>query len=368
MNNSSRTVVGLDVHKDTIVGAALAPDVQTVDQRFQLLNRPEAIDKMVKGLTKRYGSVEFVYEAGPCGYELYRRLTERGLPCFLVAPSLIPRKPGDRVKTDRRDAEKLARLWRMGEMQALSVPRPEEEAARDLVRAREDALEDRCRARQRVSSFLLRQGRVWGQTTWKKGYWVWLKAQRFEIPALQQAFEAHVRRVEDLEEHLRMIEGQMQELLRQEPYKTRVKYLSAFKGIDQLTALTVCVETPDFGRFPKARAYMSYTGVVVRERSSGASSWRGGITKAGNAHIRRVLVEAAWGYRHKSRMSRILMKRREGCPPGMIQIARRAEERLHQKFWRLVNRGKASQEAVVAVARELSGFIWAMAKEFPKAA
>lgn len=197
-------------------------------------------------------------------------------------------------------------------MRALYIPRREEEAARDLVRAREDALEDRCRARQRVSTFLLRQGRVWGRTTWKKGYWVWLKAQRFDFPAHQQAFEAHVRQVEDLEEQIKIIERQMQDLMEEEPYKTRVKYLSAMKGIDHLTALTLCVETPSFERFPKARGYMSYTGTSVREYSSGSSIRRGGITKAGNAHIRRVLVEAAWGYRHKSRMSRRLNKRREG--------------------------------------------------------
>lgn len=367
MNDHSRTVVGLDVHKETIVGFSLLPN-GIVDQRFQLQNRPEPVEKMVIALKKRHGMMEFVYEAGPCGFELYRQLMKEGQACFVVAPSLIPRRPGDHVKTDRRDAEKLARMWRAGEMRAISVPSQEQEAARDLVRTREDALEDRCRARQRVSSFLLRQGRVWGQTTWKKGYWVWLKAQRFEYPALQMAFDAHVRQVEDLEEQLKIIEREMQDLIEQEPYKTRVKFLSAMKGIDHLTALTLSVETPDFERFPKARAYMSYTGMIVREYSSGPSVRRGGITKVGNAHIRRVLVESAWGYRHKSRMSRILNKRREGCPPGVIQIARRAEERLHRKYWRLVNRGKASQEAVVAVARELSGFIWAMAKEFPKVA
>ena len=184
---------------------------------------------------------------------------------------------------------------------------------------------------------------------------------------MQSAFEAYLRAVEEQEDHLRDMDRRLMDLAEQEPYKTRVKYLRAFKGVDALSALTILVETPLFERFDRARGFMSYTGLVCREKSSGNRQWRGSITKAGNAHIRRVLVEAAWGYRHKSRMSRVLTARRTGCPAPVLQIARQAENRLHRKFWRLVNRGLASQKAVVAVARELSGFIWAMSKEFPAA-
>lgn len=361
---ATRCIVGLDVHKLTLYAAVLPSASPDITERFQIPNTRDAVEKMAARLSK-HGPLTFVYEAGPCGYELYRRLKSLGHDCTVIAPAFTPRRPGDRVKTDRRDAEKLARYHRSGDLRPIYVPSPDEEAARDLVRAREDLLGDRTRARQRVSTFLLRQGRVWGQTTWKKGYWVWLKAQRFSAPALQQAFEVYVREVEEREEHLRDIDQRILEIAQSKPYKARVQCLRALKGFDDLSALTVLVETPTFERFDSARSYMSYVGVVCSEHSSGARQRRGSITKAGNAHLRRILVEAAWGYRHKSRLSRALTKRREGCPWNVLQIARRAENRLHKKFWRLVNNGKASQKAVVAVARELAGFIWAMSREFP---
>jgi transposase len=365
VSSTHRCFVGLDVHKLTIYAAVLPSNAPQVTERIQIPNTPEAVAKLVERLA-RQGVLSFVYEAGPTGYALHRQLTAMGHACAVIAPAFTPRSPGDQVKTDRRDAEKLAHFHRSGDLRPIYIPTREQEAARDLVRAREDLLGDRTRARQRVSSFLLRQSRVWGQTTWKKGYWVWLKAQRFETPALHTAFDAYVRAVEELEEHLRDMDRRLLDLAEQEPYKTRVKYLRAFKGIDALSALTILVETPLFERFDRARGFMSYTGLVCRERSSGARQWRGAVTKAGNAHIRRVLVEAAWGYRHRSRMSRALTARRTGCPQPVLHIARKAENRLHRKFWRLVDRGMPSQKAVVAVARELSGFIWAMSKEFPQ--
>jgi transposase len=246
MTNSSTAVpissvqafIGLDVHKDTISGAVIPAFGPDVVDRFQIPNTPEAVAKIASRLSS-LGKLSFVFEAGPTGYGLQRQLVSLGHACAVVSPALTPRRPGDHVKTDRRDAEKLARFWRSGDLRPIHVPTPQQEAARDLVRAREDLLGDRTRARQRVSSFLLRQGRTWGQTTWKKGYWVWLKAQKFDAPPLQSAFDAYLRAVEEVEDHMRDMDRRLLDLAEQEPYKTRVKYLRAFKGIDALSALTI---------------------------------------------------------------------------------------------------------------------------------
>ena len=362
----SSTVVGLDVHKDTITAAVLPPGAERVVETMKIPNTPIAIAQVVRRLAPR-GPLAFVYEAGPCGYEVQRQLTALGCPCAVIAPALTPVRPGDRVKTDRRDAEKLARLYRAGELTVIRVPTRREEAARDLVRTREDAVADRLAARHRLTKFLLRQGRIYRQTkhAWVVTHQVWLKAQRFEEALLQQTFEAYVRALDETQARLELLDQQLQDLAQQAAYHTPVQYLRCLKGIDTLSALTLVVETHDFRRFSTAAAFMSFTGLVPSEASSGARVRRGGITKVGNAHLRRVLVEAAWCNRHGQVVSRELAARRSGCPPAIVHLARKAQARLHRRYWRLIQRGKLHAVAVTAVARELAGFVWAVGQQGP---
>jgi transposase len=342
----ARTVVGLDVHKDTIVAAVLPPEADQVREAVTIEHTPPAVAKLASRLAPR-GPLTFVYEAGPCGYELHRQLTALGHRGVVIAPALTPVRPGDRVKTDRRDAEKLAFLVRAGLLTEIRVPTREEEAARDLVRAREDALADRLTARNRLGKFLLRQGRRAPPTTAggaRHGDW---------------------RAVQEAQARLTALDVQLAALASHDAYRDRVAALRGLKGLDTLSALTLWVEIQDFRRFPTASAFMSFTGLVGSERSTGTAIRRGGITKAGNAHVRRVLVEAAWSQRHKPVTSRALTLRRAGAPATVLQIARQAQTRLHRKYWRLVGKGKAPGQVVVAVARELAGFVWAIAQHVP---
>jgi len=329
-------------------------------------NVPDKIEKWVNRLAER-GPVEFVYEAGPCGYEVQRQIAGMGHKCVVIAPALTPVRPGDRVKTDRRDAEKLARFYRAGELTEIRIPTRQEEADRDLVRARESALADRLRCKHRLSKFLLRQGRVYRETkAWGVAHRAWIKTQKFDWRASQQTYEAYVRSLDETEARLDTLNQQLLDLTQTELHKIPIRYLRCLKGIDTLTALTLVVETQDFMRFGKAREYMSYMGLVVSEYSSSNRVRRGSITKAGNAHIRRVLVEGAWSYRQKNMVSRALAERRKGCPPAVVQIARKAQDRLHRKFWRMINKSKLPQTTVVAIARELAGFVWSIARHFPQ--
>lgn len=357
------TVIGLDVHQQKITAAVLPPAAACPTEPLEIENTPKAIARLVR----RLGTTEsliFVYEAGPCGYGIQRQLTQLGYQAVVIAPALVPRRPGDRVKTNRRDAAKLARLYRAGELTRIRVPTRDEEAARDLVRAREDTVEDRLQARHRLSKFLLRQGQVhYGTKPWGAVHWAWLRGQRFDPPLLQATFEAYLRAVEEADARLESLDQQIRDLAQTDRYCVPVQYLRCFKGIDTLGAITVLVETQDFRRFPNAPAYMDFTGLVCSEHSSGEREHRGPITKTGNAHLRRIFVEAAWNYRHRNITSPALAKRRQGCPPEVLHIARKAQERLHRKFWRLVSRGKLNQVAVVATARELAGFVWAMAQQ-----
>jgi transposase len=352
------------VHKESIVVTVLHAGADRVLERRTLPNRPAAVEQ----LAQRVGSptTVFVYEAGPCGYELHRQLTALGQRVVVVAPTLTPIRPGDRVKTDRRDAEKLARLYRAGELTSIRVPSREEEAARDLVRLREDILEDRLRAHHRLAKFLLRQGRVYRETkVWGIAHRRWLRAQRFAWEPLQQTFDAYLQTLEETEARLTTAHQQIHDLTQRDPYWLPARYLRCLKGIDTLSALTLVAETQDFRRFAHAPTDMGRTGLVSTERSTGARVWRGGITKAGNAHLRRILVEAAWCYRTRSQLNPDLAERRKGCPAAVVQVARKAQDRLQRKFWRMVSRGKLPQVAAVAVARELAGFVWAIAQHFP---
>jgi transposase len=366
MTNDSRIIVGLDVHKDTIAVAVLLPGLDRVTETFTLANDPGSIRRLVDRVSKR-GVPAFVYEAGPCGYEVQRQITGMGHVCEVIAPALTPVRPGDRVKTDRRDAEKLARLYRAGELTAIRIPTRVEEAARDLVRIREDALSDRLRARHRLGKFLLRQGRVYRETkAWGVAHRAWLKAQQFEFESLGRTFEGYVRALEEAEARLAVLNQQVLDLAEREPYRTVVAYLRCLKGIDTLGAITLAVEAQEFRRFGTARAFMGYTGAVPSEDSSGGRERRGSITKAGNAHLRRILVEAAWSYRHRNTEGRGLVERRKACPPEVVRIAKKAQDRLSRQFGRLAGRNKPSQVAAVAVARELSGFVWSIAQHLPE--
>jgi transposase len=366
--NNNNIVVGLDVHKKTIVGAELLPGRDHITEQPMIENDPVAIEKLVKRLAAK-GPIVFVYEAGPCGYAVYRQITQLGYRCEVIAPGLTPRRPGDRVKTDRRDAEKLARLFRAGELTVIRIPSCEEEAARDLVRAREDAVADRLRARHRLSKFLLRQGRVFQETKgWGTAHRKWLQSQRFEWPTQQATLQIYIRTLEEAEERLAELDRQIEELAQKPIYQTPVRYLRCLKGIDTLNALTLLAEIQDFDRFRQATGFMNFTGLTGSEYSSGDRIVRGGITKVGNPHVRRALVEAAWHARRPHTLSLKLRDRRRGCPPEILAIAHRAQDRLHRKFWRLVQKGKPSQVAVVACARELAGFVWAMSRHFPQAA
>lgn len=360
-----KTVVGLDVHKDTIMAAVLPPGADNPLPEVQIPNHPAAIRKWVTRWASR-GPLVFVYEAGPCGFELQRQIAALGHPCVVVAPGLTPVRPGDRVKTDRRDARKLARLYRAGELTPIRIPTREEEAARDLVRTREDALEDRLRAYHRLSKFLLRQGRIYRETrSWGVKHRAWLHAQRFEGRPLQQTFEACLRALEEAELRLQVLDRQVLDLAESEPYRVPVQYLRCLKGVDTRTAVTLVVEAQEFRRFD-ARTFMGYCGLGLTEDSSAGKIRRGHITKVGNAHLRRVLVEAAWSYRHRNRVGPALAQRRQGCPMEVVGIAKKAQDRLHRKFWGLMNHRKLPQVVVVAVARELAGFVWAIAQRFPK--
>jgi len=359
--DQDNTVVGLDVHKKEVTVAVLPPGATRPKEVSAIENHDKAITRLVKRLTKTTPAV-FVYEAGPCGYEVHRQLHHLGCLAVVIAPALTPTRPGDRVKTNQRDAEKLARLYRAGELTEIRVPTCEEEAARDLVRAREAALADRLRVRHRLSKYLLRQGRLYeGKRAWGTAHYAWLRQQRFALALAQQTFDAYLRAVEEADARLDSLTTQVLELAQLPLYAPLVRALRCLKGVDTVSAITVVVETQDFRRFEHARAYMDFAGLVCAENSSGDRTRRGAITKAGNAHLRRVLVEAAWSYAHRNTTGPTILKRRHGCPTAVVQIARRAQDRLHRRYWRLTQRNKLPQVAVVAVARELAGFVWAIA-------
>lgn len=358
MFDYTKTVVGLDVHKESIVAAVLPPDSDHVALSTKFENSSAALKTFVERLRSR-GALTFVYEAGPCGYQVHRDLTAQGQECVVIAPGLIPKRPGDKVKTDRRDAEKLAQLHRAGQLTAVRVPTRREEADRDLVRAREDAMAERLRARHRLGKFLMRHGLSWrGKRAWTLAHRAWMRGLRFEFESQTRTFEAYLRGLEEVEARVDGLAQQILVLAETDAWKVVVSNLRCLKGVDVLSALTMAVEAGDFRRFGSACAFMGYTGLVSREHSSADSIRRGRITKVGNAHLRRVLVEAAWAYAQRDRTGPTLTKRREGGSHEAVATARRAQERLCGKFRKLTGKGKPRQKAIVAVARELAGFVW----------
>ena len=331
-------------------------------------NHADAVARLMRKLQQK-ATLKVCYEAGACGYVLYRQLATMGIDCIVVAPTLIPVKSGDRVKTDRRDALKLARYLRAGELTAVWVPEPAHEALRDLVRLREDVQADQKRARNRLGKFLLRQGfhPPAGTKAWSRAHREWLDTIWMEEPAQRLVLRESIAEVEHQAERMARLDTAVAEQAGTLPETMRnvIAALVCLFGVQELTALTVVAETGELGRFHKAPQLFSYAGLVPSEHSSGGpdKTRRGGITKTGNAHLRKVLVEAAWHYRHPPRSSAALRKRRAGKDPVLVELAKQAHRRLHDTYHRLIAAGKPRPKAAVAVGRELLGFMWAIAQK-----
>lgn len=354
--------VGLDVSKDSI-SIAIADTGREAPRYFGAVpHTPEAVRKLFAKLGKAT-EIEACYEAGPTGYGLQRLLTQLGVRCVVVAPSLIPKRPGERIKTDRRDALRLAQLLRAGELTPVHVPTEDDEAIRDLVRAREDANENLLRARHRLSKLLLRHDiqPPMKMTRWKSQHKKWLGTLKFKNPYLQITFQEYLHAIEEIELRIQRLESVIHEFATSSPQTPLIKALQTLRGVKEVTAVTLVAEIGDFRRFANPRHLMGYTGLIPSEHSSGVTRRQGGITKAGNAHIRRVLVEAAWNYRHQPALKGDIRKRQEGQSPSIQQISWKAQNRLHRKYIRLISRGKPANKVITGVARELAGFIWAIA-------
>lgn len=363
-SNIHAAYIGLDVHKASI--SVSIAEIGRQDPVFQgeLPNDPSAIDKLVRQMSKRFDGqpLLFSYEAGPCGYGIYHQIRASGQDCDVVAPTLIPRRAGDRVKTDRRDANMLARLSRSGELTPVWVPTPEQEAIRDLTRAREDMKVIELKARQRLNAFLLRHGKVYsGKSKWIPAHFRWLETVRFDHPVQQIVMQEYVEAVREAQRRVAGLEKQMETALPSWSLAPVVQALMAMRGVNLITAMTVLAELGDISRFDSPRQLMAYLGLVPSEHSSGGSRRQGGITKTGNGHVRRVLVEAAWSYRFPARKTRIIEKRAEQATPTVQAIAWEAQKRLCGRYRRLAATGKVKQQVTTAIAREMAGFLWAIA-------
>lgn len=354
--------VGLDVSKESIaVGVA---DFERSDARYlgKVANTPEAVRKLIGQLGKD-SHLEVCYEAGPTGYWLYRLLHKMGISCMVVAPSLIPVRQGDRVKTDRRDALRLAQLLRAGELTRVWVPDEDDEALRDLVRARKDAKEDLVRVRNRMSHFLLRHNCIFpgGVKKWTKKYREWLDTLKWENPAAQVAFQEYLHNLTEVEGRIARLEQAIHTEAVESKHAPVVQALQTMRGVKEVTAVALVAEIGKFSRFQNPKQLMAYAGLVPIESSSGLSRWQGGITKTGNAHVRWLVTESGWSYRYRPAVKGDILRRQQGQPPQVQDIAWKAQNRLHRKYIGMVSRGKPSGVAVTGVARELLGFIWAIA-------
>ena len=363
------TYVGLDVHQEEIAVATLLGAGSEFTE-FRMGGDGRGVRKLVRRLVELSagGRVECAYEAGPCGYTLQRQLEEQGIGCMVVAPSLMPVKPGERIKTDRRDARKLAEHLRAGLLTAVCPPSEAQEAVRDLCRCRDDAREDLTRARHRLSKMLLRRGQVYrAGKAWTQKHRRWLLGLTWEHAADRAIFGDYLQAIEQLEERMRALDAALEEQAETAPYREPVGWVRCFRGFDTINAMTVVAELHDIVRFGSPRQLMAYLGLVPSESSSGGSRRQGGITKSGNRHVRRAVINAAWHYRHRPGVGATLRKRRRGQPGPMIALADRAQRRLHRRFLHLLlSRGKPSQKAVVAVARELVGFLWTALVLYPQ--
>jgi transposase len=350
--------VGLDVHKETADIAVFKNWNQDSEYEKHIQYDERRIIEEVLSLQEK-GSVTVCYEAGCMGFTLQRYLEEAGIRCMVIAPGKMPRRPGERIKNDRRDARKLAKLLKSGEAEGIHIPTPEDEAVRDYLRARGDIKDDLKRARQRLSKFLLRTGYRYMEKHWTMKHRKWM--DNLSLGEMQrETFAMYYYYIQELEEKLYGIDLRIDEIAQSERYNSRVSFLRCLKGVDYLTALAFVCEVGDFRRFRNAKSFMAYLGLVPGERSSGGTRRQGSITKAGNSHLRTLLIESSWHYRYKAPASRRLSQRRVGISPDIVVYADRAMHRLQQKFFKLVLKGKPGQVAVTAVARELAGFMWGL--------
>ena len=354
--------VGLDVHKENIA-VAVAEDGHNREIRSHgtIENTPTHFDKLLKRLSASKKELRFCYEAGPCGYRLYRQIIGAGHQCMVVAPSSVPTKPGDRVKTDRLDAIKLARLFRAGELTSVWVPDPAHEAMRDLIGLRTDAMNNLKSAKQQLHSFLLRQGRVYPKLhCWTRTHFIWLSDQKFDHPAHQIVFQDYVNAVHDCEKRHTQLVQMIEKLVPDWSMKPLCEALCTMKGISLTTAATILCATGDLRRFSNPEKLSAYFGLVPAEYSSGKSVLRGGITKTGNREVRRVLIQSAWCYRYPARISRKTEKRFSEAEKQVRDVAWRAQVRLCSRYRSLTARGKKAPVVCTAIARELACFIWEM--------
>jgi transposase len=359
------TVVGIDAHKKDLFVAMLVGHEKT-PVTWQLANEPNAVRRMVRKLERESpGPVQVFYEAGPCGYALQRQVTTSRVSCDVVAPALIPRKPGERVKTNRRDARKLAELGRAGLLTAVQPPTPEDEAVRDLARARDDAREDLQRCRHRLGKLLLRRGLHYAGRNWTRAHRQWLESLTGAHAAERTVVDDYLLAIDHTEARLLELDAQLAEIAETEPYREPVAWLRCFRGIDTLTAILILAELHDFRRFASAPALMAYLGLVPGEDSSGEKHRRGRITRTGNALVRRLLVEVAWHYQHRPSIGVALARRRKGQPTRVIAIADKAQQRLCRRFRKLAADHKPAPKIAVAIARELAGFVWAALQPAP---
>jgi transposase len=354
----------LDVHKETIAVAYVGEEREAEVVALGTIGTRQCdLDKLIRKLQSKGKALHFVYEAGPCGYWLYRYLSKKDLKCWVVAPSQMPKKAGDRVKTDRRDAVQLARLLRSGDLSPVYIPSVEDEAIRDVVRAREDGLKDLKAAKVRLKAFLLRQDlRYEGRANWTAAPLRWLANVVCPTPAQQIVFQEYVRAVSEQTERLQRLEAELPPLVQSWRWAPVVEAIQALRGIQFIAAVTLIAELGDLSRFDTPRQLMSYLGLVPSEHSSGERRRQGSITKTGNSHARRVLVEGAWAYRYLAKVSRHLQLRLEKVPKVIQDISWKAQVRLCKRYRRLVARGKNVNQVVVAIAREMAAFMWAVAR------
>jgi transposase len=364
MNDSNKTrFVGLDVHKDSIVVAVAEAGREHARCLATVPFDLKALKKVLEKLGPK-NIVSCCYEAGPTGYGLARSLHAAGWACDVIAPSLVPKKPGERIKTDRRDAAKLAVNHRNGELVAITIPDEASEAIRDLERARDDAKKAERVTRHQLSKFVLRHGRRYpGKSTWNDAHRAWIVGLDFAEPAQKYVLADGLAAVESATLRVAQLTERLRELAETWDRAPLVKALQAMRGIEFVTAVTVVAEVGDFRRFRTAGDFMGYVGLIPTEQTSGESRRRGPISKTGNAHVRRLLIESAWHYRRQPRIGKALRERSVGIAPGVCAIAWKAQTRLHNRLKKLIGRGKHPAEAITAVARELAGFVWAIGRE-----